>query len=90
MKKTIMLVLIALLAIPAVGIRAEEREYRSEAVPGSGLVIDVWVDNEDGIYYEGESITVFFHANRDCFVAIYSLDTGNQNSFLKFLITIFL
>ncbi|MEE9442939.1 MAG: DUF4384 domain-containing protein [candidate division Zixibacteria bacterium] len=44
------------------------------------LEIDVWVDNEDGIYYKSEEITIFFQADRDCFAAIYSVDTrGDVN-----------
>ena len=78
MKKTFIAAMIALLAIPSVAALAEEKEYRSDAVKQSSLDVDLWVDNEDGIYYEGESITVFFHANRDCFVAVYSLDTRGQ------------
>lgn len=80
MKKISIAIMIALIAMLTVGVQAEEKEYRPGVVSSSKLDIDVWVDNEDGIYYEGESITIFFHANRDCFVAIYSLDTrGNIN-----------
>ncbi len=74
--------MIALIALPVIGAQAEEKEYRPGAVQNSGLDIDVWVDNDDGVYYEGESITIYFHANRDCFVAIYSLDTRGQINLL--------
>jgi len=78
MKKLIIAVIVALIVVPTIGARAEEKEYRSGITKEGPLDIDIWVDNDDGIYYEGESITVFFRADRDCFVAIYSLDTrGN-------------
>ena len=82
MKKTLIAMMIALIALPAIGAQAEEKEYRPGAIQQNDLSIDVWVDNEDGVYYEGESITIFFHATRDCFVAIYSLDTRGQINLL--------
>ncbi len=80
MKKIYIAILIGLIAMPVIGLRAQEKDYSIEPVRPSKLDIDVWVDNEDGVYYEGESITIFFHANRDCHVAIYGLDTrGDVN-----------
>jgi hypothetical protein len=80
MKKIYIAILIGLIAMPAIGLRAQEKDQLIEPVRPSKLDIDVWVDNEDGVYYEGESITIFFHANRDCHVAIYGLDTrGDVN-----------
>jgi hypothetical protein len=46
------------------------------------LEIDVWVDNEDGIYYEGEDISIYFQADRDCHVIIYSIDTRGEVNLL--------
>lgn len=82
MKKLIIAVIVVLIAIPSVGAWAEEKEYRSGIATQGPLDVDVWVDNDDGIYYEGESITVFFQASQDCFLALYSLDTRGNVSLL--------
>jgi hypothetical protein len=43
------------------------------------LSVDVWTDRDDGSsYQEGDNITIYFRASRDCYVTIYDLDTrGN-------------
>ena len=77
MKKLTMIVMVALLVLP-ISIRAQNlvKEYHDSAPNDSpDLFVEVWVDNEDGIYYQGEEVQVSFQANRDCFVAVYSLDT---------------
>ena len=45
------------------------------------LDVDIWTDKDDGSnYYEGDDITIYFRASRDCYVTIYDLDTrGNIN-----------
>jgi len=45
------------------------------------LDVDIWTDKDDGSnYYEGDEITIYFRASRDCYVTIYDLDTrGNIN-----------
>jgi len=82
MKKLNAIILAGLILVSAGVLQAEERDYHSGNVSRGGLDIDVWVDNEDGVYYEGESIRVFFHASRDCFVAIYSVDTRGEVNLL--------
>lgn len=41
--------------------------------------VDVWTDRAEGaVYRPGESVNIYFHANRDCYVSIYDIDTeGN-------------
>lgn len=40
------------------------------------LFIDVWTDRDEGQgYYPGERVKIFFRANRDCYAAIYDIDT---------------
>lgn len=43
------------------------------------LNVDVWTDRDDGSsYQEGDNITIYFRASRDCYVTLYDLDTrGN-------------
>ena len=39
------------------------------------LEVEIWTDNETGVYYEGEEIRIYFRSNMDCYVAIYNIDT---------------
>ena len=52
-----------------------DRVDRTDRDRQGGLQVDVWLDNGDGVYYEGENVAIHFRADRDCFVAIYSIDT---------------
>jgi len=40
------------------------------------LDVEIWTDNDE--YYQGENIVISFQANRDCFVAIYNVDTRGR------------
>ena len=67
--------LLALVAAPAVTAQSTlSRVYND-------LEIDIWTDKDDGSNYtEGDAITLYFWASRDCYVTIYDLDTrGNIN-----------
>lgn len=46
------------------------------------LEAEIWTDQDDGDYYEGDPITLFFRTNRDAYVAIYSVDTRGRVSLL--------
>jgi len=74
MKRIYLIALAAILAMSAMTARAVETHGR--------LDIDVWLDNEDGIYYEGENVTIFFQTSQDAYVAIYSLDTRGNATLL--------
>ena len=42
------------------------------------LDVEIWTDNDE--YYEGDNIVISFQADRDCYVAIYNIDTrGHVN-----------
>ncbi|MFA6233272.1 MAG: DUF4384 domain-containing protein [Bacteroidota bacterium] len=44
-----------------------------------GLNVDLWSDrNQDEVYYPGESVDIFFRANDDCFVTIYSIGSDGD------------
>lgn len=77
MKRMIFLLTLAALMIPAAG-HAQNlvRDYHDSGQ--SDLNIDVWVDNDDGIYYVGEKVQIFFQANYDCYAVIYGVDTRGQ------------
>jgi hypothetical protein len=77
----IILILVGLIVgMGAVSAENLQKQYNNG--PGNEVDVEIWVDNEDGIYYEGEDITVFFQADRNCYVAIYSIDTQGDVSLL--------
>jgi len=82
MKRMIIIALVALVALPLSAARAQElvRQYHEDEP--AGFDIEVWVDNEDGIYYSGDEIVVYFEATRDCYAAVYSIDTRGQVNLL--------
>lgn len=83
MKKLLMFFWMALLVLPTVAAADNlTREYKDPVVRSGAVNIELWVNNEDGIYYEGESITIYFRAERDAYVAIYSIDTQGDVSLL--------
>ena len=49
---------------------------------GNALDIDIWVDKEDGIYYPNEKLTVYFQVDRECYLAVYDIETGGGASML--------
>jgi len=81
MKKTMIITMAALLAIPLAA-WGQEDPYRSQIVRSDKLDINIWVDNEDGVYYAGENIRIFFQTSRDAYVAIYGIDTRGQVNLL--------
>ncbi len=40
------------------------------------LDVEIWVD--DDAYYEGDEINISFRANKDCYVAIYNIDSRGR------------
>lgn len=82
MKKLVILLAAALLVLPAV-VTAQELDRVTRSDDGNRYGrpdIEVWTDNNDGVYYEGENVSVYFRADRDCYMAVYSIDTrGNVN-----------
>ncbi len=46
------------------------------------LGVEIWPNHHDGEYYEGDRITLNFRANRDAFVAIYSIDSRGRVNML--------
>jgi len=46
------------------------------------LDVEVWTDQADGEYYEGDNIVIHFRASRDAFVAVYSIDTRGRVNLL--------
>ncbi len=81
MKKTIIIMMAALLAIPLAA-WGQEDQNRSQIVRNDKLDVNVWTDNEDGVYYTGENIRIYFQTSRDAYVAIYSVDTRGQVNLL--------
>ncbi len=83
MKKYIAIILTALIMTAVVQAQSLTREYHDDAGPNAeDLSIEVWVDNEDGIYYMGDVVQIFFQADRDCYAAIYSVDTRGEVNML--------
>ncbi|MEZ5359082.1 MAG: DUF4384 domain-containing protein [Candidatus Zixiibacteriota bacterium] len=77
MKRMMIILTLAALMIPA-AVQAQSlvREYHDSGP--TDLNIDVWVDNEDGIYYVGEEVRIYFQANYDCYAVIYGVDTRGE------------
>lgn len=46
------------------------------------LDVEVWTGHSDGEYYEGDNVVIHFRANRDAFVALYSVDTRGRVNLL--------
>ena len=46
------------------------------------LDVEVWTNHLDGDYHVGDDIIIHFRANRDAFVAIYSIDTRGRVNLL--------
>lgn len=40
--------------------------------------IDLWANQDEAVYHPGDVLTVFFRTDRDCYVAIYDIDTGGR------------
>lgn len=49
---------------------------------GNAIDIDIRVDKEDGVYYPNEKLTVYFQVDRDCYLAVYDIETGGRVSML--------
>lgn len=45
---------------------------------GNAPDINIWVDKEDGIYCPNEKLTVYFQVDRDCYLAVYDIETGGS------------
>ena len=46
------------------------------------LDVEVWTNHADNEFYEGDNIVLNFRANRDAFVAIYTIDTKGRVNLL--------
>ena len=46
------------------------------------LDVEVWTNHSDNEFYEGDNIVINFRANRDAFVAIYSIDSRGRVNLL--------
>ncbi|MBN1349830.1 DUF4384 domain-containing protein [candidate division KSB1 bacterium] len=47
--------------------------------PDEPLQVEVWQAREDGaVYQPGEPVTIFFRADRDCYITLYNIDTEGQ------------
>lgn len=46
------------------------------------LDVEVWTNHSDNEFYEGDNVVINFRANRDAFVAIYSVDSRGRVNLL--------
>jgi len=42
--------------------------------------VELWVNKDDAVYYQGDRLKVFFKTGRDCYVAVYDLEVGGEKS----------
>jgi len=43
---------------------------------GNQLEVSLWVDKEDALYHPGENLTIYFAADRGCYLALYNVEQG--------------
>jgi hypothetical protein len=60
----------------------QEAQYVDRVRVDRYLDVEIWTNHSDGDYYVGETIDMGFRANRDAFVAIYSVDTRGRVNLL--------
>ncbi|MEE8576657.1 MAG: DUF4384 domain-containing protein, partial [candidate division Zixibacteria bacterium] len=92
--RTRLMLLMTMLVILAAPIAfAQQRAYESDRQPEQYfdadrsrsdryLDVEVWPTQGDGDYYIGDEVSFRFRANRDCFVAIYSIDSRGKVNLL--------
>ncbi len=81
---TAALMLTAAFGLTASTARGEMEKYRS-GVDYSSYIdydryinVEVWTDVDE--YYEGDNVTIYFRANKDCYLVLYNVDSrGNVN-----------
>ncbi len=60
----------------------DEYEYVDRVRIDRYLDTEIWTNQPDGEYYEGDDIVMKFRTNRDAFVAIYSVDSRGRVNML--------
>jgi hypothetical protein len=60
----------------------DNSQYETPARIDRYLDVQVWPNRDDGEYYAGDNIVLNFRANRDCFVAVYSVDSRGRVNLL--------
>jgi hypothetical protein len=77
---TLMTTAVILMMITAVKARIitydRDVNYAGQINHDRYLDVEIWTDDDE--YYEGDNIRISFRANRDCFVAIYNIDTRGR------------
>ena len=90
MLKRILLIAIAVMTGTMVASAQDNitREYNDDDYYGDRARIDryfdveLWTNHSDDEFYEGDEIILYYRANRDAFVAIYSIDTRGRVNLL--------
>ncbi len=57
-----------------------DRDYGAYLIFDRYLDVEIWTEQDE--YYEGEDIDISFRASKDCYVAIYNIDTRGRVSLL--------
>jgi hypothetical protein len=82
MKRILLIIAVALALVPLLKTTASGSLLSSIGpVVGRdhGLHVDLWSDrNQDEVYYPGEDVDVYFRANDDCYVTIYSIGSDGD------------
>lgn len=56
----------------------DRMEHTGMETHGDELKVEVWVDRENGIYYEDEDLKIHFRANQDCYLVLCNIPVDNQ------------
>ncbi|MBE0645308.1 MAG: DUF4384 domain-containing protein [Bacteroidetes bacterium] len=82
MKRILLILAVTLAFMPLLKSTASGRPLSSigpVVSPNRGLSVDLWSDrNQDEVYYPGDAVDLFFRANDDCFVSIYSIGSDGD------------
>jgi hypothetical protein len=63
--------------------RVREKEKIFTSLPeAEAFRVEAWTDSASGTYYEGDTMTVYFTSDRDCYYKMYYIDTRNNMSLI--------
>ncbi len=83
MKRIILILVVSLAMVPllkSTAFGSPTHGVRPVVSMDHGLNVDLWTNrDQDEIYDVGEFLEVYFRANSDCYVSIYSIDTEGRS-----------
>lgn len=59
-----------------------DNDYSERSRIDRYLDVELWTNHSDDEFYEGDNIIIYYRANRDAFIAIYTVDTRGRVNLL--------